>query len=548
MTAGFGASELRRAVLASLQALRAHREEIDRANVYPVPDGDTGTNMALTMEAAARALEGLPDDPDAVAGAVARGSLLGARGNSGVILAQILRGFCERVRDGSGTAVAQGLLAGARLAYEAVLEPVEGTILTVAREAAEAARSASTDAAAALEAAAEAASRALARTPDLLPVLRNAGVVDAGGWGLTVVLQAFRDALTGAAQPVGVGDRIEVRPDQAAAEHFLTTDPELGWEVQYLLEAGEPAIPQLRRSLGAVGDSVAVIGGGGLWRVHVHTRDVEAAVRLGERAGAPWGVSVVPLLDARAAECTAEGYSAVVRRDAAAAHPSGGIPLADTPNRAALVAVAVGDGARTLFTALGAAVVVDGGRTMNPSVGEFLDAIERAPSERVILLTNNEDAVAAARRAAAESGKRVEIVGAPDMAAGTAAALAFGDARPMEDNLRDMREALGRTRSGTVAPASRDVATPAGTARAGQFLGMAAGAPAVVEDDPAEACVALAAVLAEGAEVLTVLAGAEATVEERARAAARLAERLPGVEVEMRDGGQPVYRYLLAAE
>ncbi|MBI4727909.1 MAG: DAK2 domain-containing protein [Acidobacteria bacterium] len=546
MTAVLGGPELRRAALAALDALRSHQVEIDLANVYPVPDGDTGTNMVLTMESVARAIAGA-DGPE-VAAAVARGSLMGARGNGGVILAQFLRGLCERIGPSGADAhgVAAGLARGAELAREAVLRPVEGTILTVARAAAGALADPPPGVVEVLDRATRAAREARARTPDLLPVLREAGVLDAGGMGLVVVLQAFRDSLAGRVVPVpaalpearATGPALGAPP----ARPREMGDPAFAYEVQYLLRATEVAAEGLRESLGDIGDSVAVIGGDGTWRVHVHTNLIGEAIELGVRAGAPSGIEVVAF---------AGGLGGLPARRAAAlvAGAQLGIPLARAASRAAVVAVATGEGARGLFREAGCEAVVDGGPTINPSVGELLTAIEAVPADDVILLPNDPDAWPAAEQAAARSAKRVEVVLAPNMAAGLAAAMAYGDARPLEANVADMRRALERTPTGRVAVANRSASTAAGPVRGGDAIGFAGGEPVVVSEDPVEACAGVAERLAEGpVETLTVLAGLDAGPEERARLAEALSARLPGLDVEILDGGQGVQRYLLASE
>ena len=524
-----GASELRRACLAALEALRARQDEIDAANVYPVPDGDTGTNLALTMTAVAEALPGVPDEPRALADAIARGSLMGARGNSGVILAQVLRGLCDAIDDGGldARSLAKGLARGAELAYEAMLTPVEGTMLTVARVAADAVVDLhDDDCSAVLDAAARAAHDALERTPELLPLLKQSGVVDAGGMGLCVVLDAFAASVAGRPLPVAPRTlRPVVRQREAGSSAFA-------YEVQYLLEeADDEQALALRQRLGSIGDSVAVIGGAGMWNVHVHTNEVGRAIEMGMAAGRPHDISVVAFADQIAGVAGARS-----------------IPVALPEAAVTLVAVVSGDGIRDVFAELGAGVLIDGGRTMNPSVGELIAAIERAPARDVILLVNNEDAMTAARAAIEQVGdKRVELIEAGDLAQGFAAAVAFSDGRGIEDNVTDIRAALAGTRTGTVTLVMRDGATPAGRVQAGNAIGFAGGEVVATGQDPLAVALAVAEALGEG-ETLTVLAGADASPAEVESLERALAERLPRVAIEMREGGQPVHRYLFALE
>lgn len=524
-----GASELRRAVLAALEAVRARQDEIDAANVYPVPDGDTGTNLSLTLTAVAEALPGAPDQPRALADAIARGSLLGARGNSGVILAQVLRGLCEAV-DASGLdarGLTKGLARGAELAYEAVLTPVEGTMLTVARAAADAAGGfRGDDCSELLDVAARAAHEALERTPELLPLLKQSGVVDAGGMGLCVLLDAFAASVAGRALPVAPRMlRPIVRQREAGSSTFA-------YEVQYLLEGSddEQAVA-LRQRLGSIGDSVAVIGGAGLWNVHVHTNEVGRSIEMGMAAGRPHDISVVAFADQIAGVAGARSIS-----------------LAMPDAAVTLVAVASGDGIRELFAELGAGVLLEGGRTMNPSVGDLRAALERAPADDVILVVGNEDAFPAARAAMdAVEGKRVALAPAKDLAQAFVAAVAFSDGRTFEDNVTDIEAALQRTATGSVTLAMRDGMTPTGTVRAGHALGFARGEVVASGPDPVAVALDVLDHLGHG-EVLTVLGGMDASPGELEVFVEQAAERRPGIEIEVRDGGQPVHRYLIALE
>jgi DAK2 domain fusion protein YloV len=524
-----GAQELRRVILAGLEALRSRQDDIDAANVYPVPDGDTGTNLVLTMSAVGEALASVPDRPREVAAAISRGALMGARGNSGVILAQILRGVVELVDDDGLDArgLAKGLGRGAELAYEAVLNPVEGTMLTVARAAADAvAEIGDEDCVAVLDGAARAAHEALERTPELLPVLKLAGVVDAGGMGLCIVLDAAAAALAGRPLSIAAASlRPMVRNREAGSSAFA-------YEVQYLLEdADDDQMETLRQRLGGIGDSVAVIGGAGVWNVHVHTNEVGRAIEMGMAAGRPHDISVVTFAD-----------------QMAAARGARSIPAAASTGAVSAVVVVSGDGLAEIFASLGAGVLIDGGRTMNPSVGELVSALERAAADDVILLVNNDDAFPAARAAIAEvPAKRVELIEATDLAQGFAAMVAFSDGRSFSDNVADIREALARTRTGRVSIATRDATTEFGPVAAGDAIGFAGAEIVSAGRDPVSVAVAVVEALGAG-EALTILVGADAPPAEAEEIARAAAVALGGGEVEMRYGGQPVDRYLFALE
>ncbi|HEY2331583.1 MAG TPA: DAK2 domain-containing protein, partial [Acidimicrobiales bacterium] len=377
--------------------LRTHQESINRLNVYPVPDGDTGTNMALTMESVVAEVEALvsdTDEPDmaAVCRAIGHGALMGGRGNSGVILSQILRalslGFADAYAVGP-VAVAQSLESAATGAYEAVSRPVEGTILTVARDAAAAATRAVDDGAelvGVIEAARVAGGEALARTPEQLPVLAAAGVVDAGGAGLLLLLDAALHVVDGRDLPVPIGVPAQVGPERVFPAAAQSGD-DLRFEVMYLLEADDAVIPAFRRTWEGLGDSIVVVGGDGLWNCHVHTDDVGAAVEAGIEAGRPRSIRVTDLRDEveeerwvreAAGRLTADGPGADGAGAAGDRRASAGLddgPAADGPIVCGVVAVAVGTGVERLLRSLGAQEIVSGGQSMNPSVAELIDAI-----------------------------------------------------------------------------------------------------------------------------------------------------------------------------
>src|SRR4051794_9989060 len=408
LIATFDLAAVRRFAALSVQALSEAREEIDALNVYPVPDGDTGTNMYLTMEAAQDALlahlaeSGHPGDPDGGAGpdlrsamqAYARGALLGARGNSGVILSQLIGALLRRMGQGgpddrSAELLAEGMVLATEAAYAAVGEPVEGTILTVARAATLAAVSRAKDPDAhlgdVLAAAANEAREALARTPDQMKLLHDAGVVDAGGRGLCVILDAAETAVTGH-RPVGAPATMgrHVIPQPVPTGDLSPDGP--AYEVMYLLDAEDDAIAGLRSQLQALGDSLVVVGGEGLWNVHVHTDDVGAAVEAGIDAGRPRRIRVTHFAEQ------------VVRAREKRAEPRG----------RAVVAVAAGSGLASIFREAGA-VVIESVPGRRPSTGEILAAIEETRAHEVVVLPNDPDSVGVAGAAAAAAEEHGDV-------------------------------------------------------------------------------------------------------------------------------------------
>jgi uncharacterized protein len=515
-------SALRRWCASALAALRRHQREIDELNVYPVPDGDTGTNLVLTMASAQQAVETGGDGE--VLALMARGALLGARGNSGVIVSQILRGLADSlagVPDVRGRALAEALGVAASSGYQAVAVPVEGTMLTVASAAADAAgRVGSDELAAVVEAAARGATEALARTPEQLPVLAAAGVVDAGGRGLVVLLDALVEVVTGVAPaepPVHVPVR---RPLTAARE---SGSLEYGYEVQYLVDAEPAAVDRLKGELAGLGDSLVVVGGdGGTWHVHVHVNDVGAAVEAGVAAGRPHRISVTRFED-----------------QLAEPHPA----QVDPEARGAVV-VATGNGLARLLAAEGVAVV--GG---NPSTRELLEAVRGTGAGRVVVLPNDPNtqavAAAAAREAHAE-GLRVSVVPTRSPVQALAALAVRDPRRRFEDDVIAMAEAAGACRYAEVCYASREAITMAGRCRAGDVLALVEGEVHLIGADLAQTCRELLdRMLGGGGELVSLLLGADAPAGLGAELRAHMGQAWPFMEVQVYDGGQPHYPLLV---
>lgn len=545
------AAAVRRWCAAARTALRRHEHEINQLNVYPVPDGDTGTNLLLTVTAAERALReastGAPavsapesatkpvpgsasESAAAVLRTMARGALLGARGNSGVIMAQLLRGLAEAlssVAEVRGRHLADALSGAAKASYAAVAEPVEGTILSVASAAARAAGAAgSDDLVTVTRAAADAAATALARTPRQLPVLAAAGVVDAGGRGLVVLLDALVETVSGSAPERPAEPPLPVpaqRPALTGSRESGSTD--YAYEVQYLLEAGDEAVARLRTTLGGLGDSLVVVGtGDGTWQVHVHVNDVGAAVEAGVDAGRPYQICVTRFGDQPEPE-----------------------PEPPDPAARGAVVVASGDGLVSLLAAEGAVVV---GQT--PSTAEVLAAIRATRAGQVVVLPDDRDtravAAAAADEAAAEE-IRVSVVPTHSPVQALAALAVRDQRRRFDDDVIAMAEAAGACRYAQVCWASRDALTVAGRCRAGDVLALVDGEVHLIGADLAEVCRQLLdRLLGGGGELVSLLLGADAPPELAEALTAHLAEGWPFVEVQLHHGGQPYYPLLVGVE
>jgi DAK2 domain fusion protein YloV len=551
-----GPAELRRVVTTYRDALRSHQEAINRLNVYPVPDGDTGTNMALTVESVVAELAGATADDgdlDATCRALVHGSLMGARGNSGVILSQLLRGLAEGMGAAEGVPgpkdLAAALVRADELARAAVLRPVEGTILTVARGAAGAASEAAAAGKSLLdvvEAARSGAAEALERTPDLLPVLRQAGVVDAGGSGFVLLFDALLAVVDGralpeppavpsgpvAAAPAPSGGQADQEPRVA----------DLRYEVMYLLEAEDDTIPSFKEVWAGIGDSIVVVGGGGLWNCHIHTDDVGAAVEACLDAGRPRNIRVTDLLE----QVEEERWV----REGAAQVDSGPpeAPLGPPPVTA-VVAVASGEGVGRIFRSLGVHRVIAGGQSMNPSTAELLDAVEAVASDEVLVLPNNRNIQAVAAAVDDLTTRTVRVVPTDTIAEGFAALLAYDPEAHVDENAAAMSASARRVVPGEVTQAVRESETEAGSVRAGDWLGLSRHGIETVAPTVAEAACALLDVLVAGDhELVTLIEGDGSTAAATRRITEWLHEHRPGVEIEVHHGGQPLYPYLFSIE
>jgi DAK2 domain fusion protein YloV len=544
------AAAFRAVVTGYRDALADHREVINRLNVFPVPDGDTGTNMALTLRSVCETVEAADADMAATCKAISHGSLMGARGNSGVILSQILRGLVEVVRDGvvaDAPTLAAALGNASEAAYGAVMRPVEGTILTVVREASEeAAASAATGASLVdvLDATRQRAADALAATPEQLPVLKQAGVVDAGGAGFVLLLDVLLDVVDGRGvpEPAVVADD---GPILAHGEGDHGGVGDLRYEVMYFLEAPDEAIPAFKDVWAGIGDSIVVVGGDGIWNCHIHTDDIGAAIEAAIDAGRPKQIRVTDLLEQveglEEERWVTEGVAAGATVDAP--------PHASEPVETAVVAVAVGDGIRRIFHSLGVQQVVTGGQTMNPSTAELLAAVEACPAEAVVILPNNKNIVPVAEQVDGETSKTVLVVPTRGVSEGFAALLAYDPEAAAAANAGAMAEAAGNVVAGEITQAVRDSASDAGPIAAGDWLGISRAGIEVIDADLGGACVGLLAkLLTSDHEIVTVIEGDGASAVVTRRITEWLADQGGAVEAEVHHGGQPLYPYLFGIE
>jgi DAK2 domain fusion protein YloV len=513
---------------AALAGLERSRQRIDDLNVYPVPDGDTGTNLTLTVRAVVEALEASnAGDRATLVREVTRAALMGARGNSGVILSQIVRGAAEGVgeaREVDAATIARALRAASDAAYRAVRRPVEGTMLTVVHalaEEAEARAAAGPPVPELLVDLVRRGDEAVAQTQDQLDVLREAGVVDAGGAGLAEIVRGIAASVAGEELP-------EAPPtEELAVEAIHQELSRYRYCTVFVLEGDDLDADVLERELEPLGDSLLVVGDRSALKVHVHTDDPGAALSAGAAQGVLEGIEIANMH--RQTEQREERLLEAVE------------------NASDVVAVVAGDGNRAIFASLGAARVVEGGQSMNPSTADLVAAVESVAAPAAILLPNNSNVILAAEQAAREAEKPVEVVPADSIPAGLAAMVVFDGTRPAAENAAAMRETLEAVATGEVTIASRDAVLNGLAVRKGNYFGLAGGDP-VAEgesfDEVARAVVER--LLTEPREVLTLLRGAEAP--ELDTLVADLAERHPELEVDVQDGGQPHYPLLISAE
>jgi len=538
------ADDLRAVTATFAQLLRSHKEVINRLNVYPVPDGDTGTNMALTIESVVAELDALGEDPSMseVCGAVAHGSLMGARGNSGVILSQLLRGLVEKFKvleEIDPATLADALAHADELARQAVVRPIEGTILSVAKAGALGAKSDTSSLANLARAARIAASEALAYTPEQLPVLKQAGVVNSGGTGLLLMFDALCFHVAGDPLPIAPdAESITVHVQENVA-HSGDDIADLRYEVMYLLDADDQKIPAFRDVWSGLGDSIVIVGGDGLYNCHIHTDDIGGSIEAALDAGRPREIRVTDLAEQVVEERWVREGTAVQEES----HTEEEAPPTS------VVAVVVGDGIGRIFRSLGVRGLVKGGQTMNPSTAELVDAVLATGSNEVVILPNNKNIRPVAEQVAALVDIVVTVVPTNSVVEGFGALLAYDPAASASDNAQSMSASSAHVIAGEVTKAVRDTATEAGEVHDGDWIGLDAKGVVSVADSIAVAAIGLLAKLVSpDHELLTIIEGEGSTPANTRRITEYVGDELTNLTVEVHHGGQPLYPYLFGIE
>lgn len=542
-------------VQAGATRLNKQAEYVNSLNVFPVPDGDTGTNMGMTIENGAKEVsDRTASTVGEAAGIFAKGLLMGARGNSGVITSQLFRGFSQSVKDKEeldGAALAAAFQSGVEVAYKAVMKPVEGTILTVSRGAAIGAKKkaeSTNDAVEVMRAALEGAKTALAKTPDMLPVLKEVGVVDSGGQGLVFIYEGFLSALTGEfiaseefqATPATMSEMINAEHHKSVAGHVATEDIKFGYctEIMVALKQGPTYVKdfdydEFRNYLNNLGDSLLVVNDDEIVKVHVHTEDPGLVMQEGLKYGSLVKVKVDNMRNQHEAQVEKEERQAK--------------PVEE--KEYAIIAVVAGDGLADIFKAQGVDYIISGGQTMNPSTEDFVKAVEELNARNIIILPNNKNILMAAQSAAEVIDQPAAVVETKTIPQGLTSLLAFDESKSIEENYERMSASLGDVVSGSVTTAVRDTTIDGLEIHENDNLGMVDGKIVVSNPDMMETLEeTFAHMLDEDSEIVTIYVGEDGSEELANELAQALVEKYEDVEVEIHQGGQPVYPYLFSVE
>ncbi|WP_276733665.1 DAK2 domain-containing protein [Bacillus sp. (in: firmicutes)] len=539
-------------ILAGAQNLSQNASAVDALNVFPVPDGDTGTNMNLSMTSGAREVEQMDtDDIGKVGSALSKGLLMGARGNSGVILSQLFRGFSKSIetkKEINALEFAAALQAGVDMAYKAVMKPVEGTILTVAKDAAKKAVALAekeTDITVLMAAVTEEAEASLNRTPDLLPVLKEVGVVDSGGKGLLCVYEGFLASLKGETVPQKVvlpslDDMVSAEHHKSAQSMMNTEDIEFGFctEVMVRLDQTKREFDEgtFRQDLSQFGDSLLVIADESLAKVHIHAEEPGNVLNYAQHYGELIKIKI---------ENMREQHTSIISQESKPADNEK--PPAKQPY--GIVTVAMGEGISDLFKSIGASVVIEGGQTMNPSTEDIVEAVKSVNAEMVFILPNNSNIIMAANQAASVMDEQVFVIPAKTVPQGMSALLAFNPDQEAEANEANMLSAIQQVKSGQITYSVRDTHIDGKDIKKGDFMGILNGTIiGTAEDQLSAAKMLLSEMIGEDDEIVTILYGEDASLEEAEELEAFLSEKYEEIEVEIHNGKQPLYSYIVSAE
>jgi hypothetical protein len=532
--------------------LSANAQKIDALNVFPVPDGDTGTNMNLTITSGVNEVKKQEsDDISKVADAFAKGLLMGARGNSGVILSQIFRGFSKGLANKprvNTNDIAMALESGITMAYKAVMKPVEGTILTVAKDAAnEAVKIAETeeDIIVLIDKVIKEAKASLKRTPDLLPILKEVGVVDSGGQGLVTIYEGFAASLKGEALPeepygFAMEEMVNAEHHKVTQDFMDTSEIEFGYCTEFMVKFENDKVKEnpfdednFRQELSEHGDSLLVVSDDELVKVHIHAEYPGTCMTLGQRYGSLINMKI---------ENMREQHTALVGDNKAEKKPK-------EKTEYGILTVAMGSGLKELFESLGTTKVIEGGQTMNPSTQDISDAIKEVNAKNVIILPNNKNIVMAAEQAADLAEENVKVVPTTSIPQGISAMFAFHPEADLESNRNEMDEARQQVKTGQVTYAIRDTRIDGMKIKENNFMGIMDGDIKAAHQDKKEAVkLLLSEMITNDDEILTILYGEDVEEKEVNELTAFIEENYEDIEVEVHNGAQPIYSYIFSVE
>ncbi|MDQ5823919.1 MAG: DAK2 domain-containing protein [Chloroflexota bacterium] len=551
--------DLKRAIGACAAWLTRNAEAINSLNVFPVPDGDTGTNMALTMHAAVKQVAESPSHSAAkIAAGLYDGALMGARGNSGVILSQIWRGFAEGIAGKeriSAVDFAEGLVAAIPIAYRAVIEPIEGTILTVIKEtglAAQAAAGHVNSYAYVLDETSKAAKASVARTPTLLDKLRDAGVVDAGGQGLYMLIDGIRRYAEGEDLEAEGADLLVVVAPEMNGAAVQVEHGEYGYCTNFILVGGGWDFDEVRARIAAFGDSAVIVGDERVVKVHIHTETPGTVLDYATSLGKLRQIAITDMQEQHEDFLAGHGLpnAFTMHDDAGAMH---GSTQDDNPNaansRIALVVVASGQGLVNTFKSMGATAIVEGGQTMNPSTEDLLKVIEKVPQEEVIILPNNGNIVMSARQTVSLTKKKVVVIPTDTIPQGMGALLAFNYDADLDANVRAMDAASKQVETGEITRAVRDAKVEGIEVKVGEIIGLLNNKLVTTGPDREEVAWDLLEKMgAHERELITIYWGGEVGQPDAEQFQSRVQDHFSNAEVELVHGGQPFYDYIISAE
>lgn len=542
--------QLKALLAAGVDCLDAHKEEVNDLNVFPVPDGDTGTNMVLTFQAALKEAQQASNEVKDILERAARGSLMGARGNSGVILSQFFRGFARAVGDAGklGPAeISKGIDGAAKMAYQAIRKPVEGTILTIVREAAAKARELQKQdmpLGEFLEQVYLHTVEVLEKTPEMLPTLKQAGVVDAGGKGLCYFIQGFVEALKGkTTRPLQVVESPELRPADPVEAQFASSYEEAELEpesitfqycTEFILKGKDLPVETIKEDLATHGDSLLVVGDERVVKIHIHTNNPGLVLDYGVRLGEMTEIKIDNMVEQH------RQRQAKLRRAS----------IKPVDKKIGIAAVVAGDGLQKIFRDLGADEIIEGGQTMNPSTEDLCRAVNKIRAAQVIILPNNRNVIMAAGQVQALTKTPVTVIPSKTIPQGINALMAYNPEEKMKKNREAMIKAVESVATGEVTFAVRDTSYNGLEIRAGDIIGLQEGDIVCVAKKPSEALLELLGKMIEKKEspFITIYYGHDIDQEEAEKAQAEIMKKYPRAEVEVYHGGQPYYFYIVSVE